>query len=129
MDRQFALGFFGLGALAIPGILHDLFLLDRTGFPLFPLFYCGFSLIAIWALLRRPVRLTDAALPVEWDLSAREAEVARLVVQGLSNKEIAGELNISSNTVKTHLRAVFDKSGCRSRFALMSALIAAGAER
>lgn len=43
------------------------------------------------------------------------------------NKEIAGELNISSNTVKTHLRAIFDKSGYRSRFALMSALIGAGA--
>ncbi len=102
--------------------------MDRTTVPVYPLLYCGFSVIAAWTLFRRPGRLTDAAVPAEWSLSAREAEVARLVVRGLSNKEIAGELNISSNTVKTHLRAIFDKSGCRSRFALMSALIGAGAD-
>ncbi len=128
VDRPLALRFLVLGVLAIPGVLHDLFLFDRTTVPVYPLLYCGFSVIAAWTLFRRPGRLTDAAVPAEWSLSAREAEVARLVVRGLSNKEIAGELNISSNTVKTHLRAIFDKSGCRSRFALMSALIGAGAD-
>ena len=54
-------------------------------------------------------------------MSRREAEVAEQVLRGLSNKEIAARLNISPNTVKTHLRAVFDKSGAHSRFELISA--------
>ncbi len=48
--------------------------------------------------------------------------MVRLVQQGLSNKEIARSLGISSNTVKTHMRAVFDKSGVRTRLGLMAAL-------
>ena len=61
MDRPLALRFLLLLVLAIPGILHDLFLLDRTTFPVSPLLYCAFSLIAAWTLFRRPGRLTDAA--------------------------------------------------------------------
>lgn len=128
VDQPLALRFLVLLVLAIPGVLHDLFLFDRTTFPIYPLFYCGFIVVATWTLFRYPHPMAAAAVPAEWNLSAREAEVARLVVRGLSNKEIASELHISSNTVKTHLRAIFDKSGCRSRFALMSALIGAGAE-
>jgi DNA-binding NarL/FixJ family response regulator len=46
--------------------------------------------------------------------------VLRLVQQGLSNREIAGQLTISPNTVKTHLSAIFDKSGFRTRTALIA---------
>ena len=43
------------------------------------------------------------------NLSERELEVLRLVAQGKSNKEIAGDLVISESTVKYHLRNVLDK--------------------
>jgi len=65
-----------------------------------------------------PRRVTDL-----WGLSERELEVADAVAQGLSNKEIAAALHISPNTVKTHLRAVFEKAGVHSRFELMSRMI------
>jgi len=48
-------------------------------------------------------------------LTERENEIARLAAQGLSNKEIGKRLYISANTVKTHLKSVFEKLGINSR--------------
>jgi DNA-binding NarL/FixJ family response regulator len=48
-------------------------------------------------------------------LTEREGEVLRCVVEGLSNKEIARELDVAAGTVKSHLHAIFDKLGVASR--------------
>jgi len=48
-------------------------------------------------------------------LTAREREVARLVAQGLSNREIATTLIISERTAANHLQRVLDKLGIHSR--------------
>jgi len=48
-------------------------------------------------------------------LSVRELEVLRLVADGLPNRDIAGRLHISENTVKNHMRRVHEKLGVRSR--------------
>ena len=48
-------------------------------------------------------------------LTDRETEVRALLELGYTNKEIARELDISPNTVKKHIAAVFGKSGLRSR--------------
>ena len=47
--------------------------------------------------------------------SPREREVFGLVVQGLTNKEIASQLGISESTAKFHVSAILKKSGARSR--------------
>jgi len=52
-------------------------------------------------------------------LSAREAQVARAVSAGRSNKEVADLMFISERTVKAHLGAVFEKLGVRDRLQLV----------
>ena len=52
---------------------------------------------------------------VEQGLTLREAEVLALLCQGLSNHEIAERAFIGLNTVKTHLRVLFQKIGVDSR--------------
>jgi DNA-binding NarL/FixJ family response regulator len=48
-------------------------------------------------------------------LTAREREVLQLVSQGLSNKLIARELQVSEHTVKFHVSSIFAKLGAASR--------------
>jgi two-component system NarL family response regulator len=55
---------------------------------------------------------TDAATP---RLSDRELEVLKLVAKGLTNREAAGELHLSENTVKNHVANILDKLHLRSR--------------
>ena len=49
------------------------------------------------------------------DLTAREAEVLRLIAIGRSNADIATVLSISLNTVATHVRNILAKTGCANR--------------
>jgi DNA-binding NarL/FixJ family response regulator len=48
-------------------------------------------------------------------LTARESEVAAFLSIGLSNREMADALSISEHTVKSHLKAIFVKTGVASR--------------
>lgn len=52
------------------------------------------------------------------ELTPREQQVLKLVEQGMKNKEIAEELNISPGTVKIHLRHILKKTGTTSRVQL-----------
>ncbi len=58
-------------------------------------------------------------------LSAREAQVARLILQGHSPRSVAQELRISAETVKTHRRHAYVKLGVQTSSALF-ALFASG---
>jgi DNA-binding NarL/FixJ family response regulator len=58
----------------------------------------------------------EAAWPGQrFGLTVRESEVASLLLQGLSNREIARTLYVSEHTVKTHLKGIFNKTDTRSR--------------
>ncbi len=55
------------------------------------------------------------ALPSGESLTPREVEVLRLIAQGASNREIAGELFITERTVKSHVTSILGKLGVKSR--------------
>jgi LuxR family maltose regulon positive regulatory protein len=63
----------------------------------------------------RVTRARAAASAPFWELSERELAVARLLPSELSQREIAAELYVSFNTVKTHVRSIFAKLGVSSR--------------
>jgi two-component system nitrate/nitrite response regulator NarL len=56
---------------------------------------------------------------VENRMTKREADVVRLAVEGLSNREIAGQLGLTEHTVKNYLFRVFDKLGVSNRVELV----------
>ena len=56
-----------------------------------------------------------AELSESFHLTEREREVVELLIQGLTNKEIAGRMNISPNTVRAFIRMVMGKFGVSTR--------------
>ena len=56
---------------------------------------------------------------VENGMTKREADVVRLAVEGLSNREIARELGLTEHTVKNYLFRIFDKLGVSNRVELV----------
>ncbi|HEV2526993.1 MAG TPA: helix-turn-helix transcriptional regulator [Thermomicrobiales bacterium] len=72
------------------------------------------------AIVIAPEARTPAdRVPMSPDLTAAETRVVRLVVDGLTNREIAQRLYLSENTVQWHLGHVYDKLGVRSRAQLV----------
>ena len=59
--------------------------------------------------------VADEAWLSQLGITARELEILGLIASGLSNREIAGRLFVSENTVKTHSSRLFDKLGAKRR--------------
>ena len=68
--------------------------------------------------VRIPVRepfVPDPAAAGKLGITPREQEILTLIADGLSNREIAGRLFVSENTVKTHSSRLFDKLAAKRR--------------
>jgi DNA-binding CsgD family transcriptional regulator len=79
--------------------------------------------IAVTLAPAGPVEMTPLRLEL-YGLSPREREVARLLVRGLSNEEIARALHITRYTVKDHVKAIYAKLGVTTRHELSAKLFA-----
>jgi two-component system nitrate/nitrite response regulator NarL len=69
----------------------------------------------LWMEKSLSMRLLDTR-PIA--LSRRQAQLIRLLAQGLKNKEIASVLGIAEGTVKAYLTVLFEKVGAKDRFEL-----------
>ena len=67
--------------------------------------------------------LGDGADAVQAELTVREAEILRLIAQGLSNREIAIRLGRSASTVKRHAENIYGKLGVAGRAAAVAAYL------
>ena len=66
--------------------------------------------------------VADLALEA-YGLTARERELAKLVLQGFSNLEIAKRLVLSPHTVGDHIKAILEKVGAHSKRELIAGLL------
>lgn len=87
--------------------------------------YRGEALISPAVLSRQLDRLGDRSRPGA-DLTAREAEVLRLLAQGLSNPAIATTLGIRIATARNHVQSVIEKLHAHSKLEAVAAGIRAG---
>jgi DNA-binding NarL/FixJ family response regulator len=62
-------------------------------------------------------------------LTPREEQVVALVADGLSNREVATELNLSEHTIKKYLFHIFDKLGISTRVELVLYAVSHGENR
>jgi len=76
--------------------------------------------------LPAPIAAALAAQLPRPDLSARELEVLNLIVQGLSNKQLAHTLGIAEHTVKNHVKSILNKLDVDDRTQAATAAIQRG---
>ncbi|MGZ4466593.1 MAG: response regulator transcription factor, partial [Nocardioides sp.] len=80
------------------------------------------ELVAAIEAVHRDAPEVGLPVPLELpaDLTTREAEVLALVCRGLSNDEIATQLYLSINSIKTYIRQVYRKTGMSRRAQLVA---------
>jgi len=73
------------------------------------------------------------AAPLKWDdvtakyaLSPRQEEIAKLICDSLSNDQIAEQLGITANTVRMHIKLLYDKLGVKDRVGVAMRLLQSG---
>jgi DNA-binding CsgD family transcriptional regulator len=116
-----------LMVLGVVSVMNDAFhfgrLLHGPEFPFSPLFFFLVNVLNVVTCIRyllQPKEDAPAARPIpDFALSDREAEIAPLIIEGLSNEDIASRLFISPHTVKNHVTSIFRKAGVTNRFELL----------
>jgi two-component system response regulator DevR len=79
--------------------------------------YRGQSVLApqVAGAVMEGARVREQAVSRRAALSASQVAILRLISRGHSNREIAAEVHLSENTVKTHVQEIFRKLGVRNR--------------
>ena len=82
------------------------------------------STVAIGILIGRPKRIVlsvDQSLAIDlFKLTPHEARVADLICRAHSTQEMAGTLRVTTDTIRFHLKSIFEKTGVRNRVELIS---------
>lgn len=69
------------------------------------------------------VPIDEEAMLARWPLTERERDVGKLLLRGLSTESIARELDVSPETIKTHVHSILEKSGTHSRGEFLAAVL------
>lgn len=105
-----------LGALLLQWLQYRMLVREHPGEIYLALFAAGFLALGVWLgarLFRRPAAsdtfTPNTAARNSLGISDREFEVLEHLAAGRSNKEIAAQLAVSPNTVKTHIARLYEK--------------------
>jgi DNA-binding NarL/FixJ family response regulator len=131
-DRSLVVNAFRAGAKGI-------FLFNHTPFRMLCKCITSVSQGQIWINSQQTHFLLDAVSEVptlrvvnangRMLLTPREEQVVALVADGLSNREVAGELGLSEHTIKKYLLRIFDKLGISTRVELVLYAVSHGENR
>ncbi|MEM9531343.1 MAG: response regulator transcription factor [Pseudomonadota bacterium] len=102
------------GAFVLQWLEYQRLLRELTTETYIFLIALGFTVLGVWVGRRLTARPPGPAtrpkpLPDTDLITPREQEVLVLLAQGLTNKQIARELDLSPNTIKTHVARLFEK--------------------
>lgn len=90
-------------------------------FPVFYMWVGGFNvylaLTKLKGILKKNNKITSQFVN-RYKLTKREVEIAKLLVSGLTYKDIAAELLVSTNTVNSHVKNIYGKSNTKSKIQL-----------
>ena len=110
------------GAAGLQWIEYQLWARTQPGAIYVALVASAFLALGIWVGVRlfrresRPETFTpNERAQASLGITGREREVLQLLAAGRSNKEIARDLGLSPNTVKTHVARLFEKLGVARR--------------
>jgi DNA-binding CsgD family transcriptional regulator len=121
-----------LMVIGVVSVMNDMFhfgaLLHGPEFPLSPVFFFLINVSTVFVCLKFLLGAREdapAARPIpDFALSDRESEIVPLIIEGLSNGDIASKLFISPHTVKNHVTSIFRKAGVTNRFELLKRISA-----
>jgi len=110
-----------LGAIGLQWLQYQMLVRTHPAEIYIALMAIAFMALGAWVAMR--LRRTaapgeariDPEAPLRLGISSRELEVLQHLAAGRSNKEIAQRLEVSPNTVKTHVARLFEKLGARRR--------------
>ena len=115
-------GLLVIAAFGLQWIEYKLLVREHPGELYIALIAAGFLALGVWAGMRLVPRqaagegfVTNERVRETLGISDREFEVLELLAAGRSNKEIASALNVSPNTVKTHVAKLFGKLEAKRR--------------
>jgi len=104
------------GAVALQWLEYQIWARTHAGTVYFALVAVAFLALGIWVgrrLFRSEPRaggfLPNERARASLGITERELEVLQLLAEGRSNKEIAARLEVSPNTIKTHVARLFEK--------------------
>jgi len=111
----------GAGAFGLQWLQYHMLVREHPAEIYFLLFGLACMALGAWVAVRLWRRPAGAPEDVDPDasqrlkISERELEVLTLLAAGSSNKEIARRLEVSPNTIKTHIARLFEKLGAKRR--------------
>jgi DNA-binding CsgD family transcriptional regulator len=124
-----------LNLVFFPGLLYDLHLyMTYNAFVFTPVLYILFTILFTVYIIKRYINTQRQIAAVNdgssyedilshAGITSREKEILLLLLKGAGNNKIAQDLYISTNTVKTHIRNIFQKLDVKSRFELAMKLL------